>query len=57
MTEPTLIDLGLSLFVLAVVIGVPIVIYGLFETWLKSRQADKDTHRQLPVIKTVRRSY
>ena len=57
MTEPTLIDLGLSLFVLAVVIGVPIVIYGLFETWLKSRQASRPANNRYAAIKTVRRSY
>lgn len=57
MSEPTLIDLGLSLFILTIVFGVPVLVYGLFEARVKSRQADKDTRRQLPAIKTVRRSY
>ncbi len=57
MTEPTLIALGLSLFILTIVFGVPVLVYGLFEAWVKSRQADKDAGRQLPAIKTVRRSY
>lgn len=57
MTEPTLIDFALTLFILNLVIGVPVVIYGMFELWAKSRKASEDAKRQLPLIKTVRRNY
>lgn len=57
MTEPTLFDFAISLFVLSIIFGVPVAVYGIFELWAKSRQAAKEAQRQLPVIKTVRRSY
>lgn len=57
MIEPTLIDFAFSLFILAILIGVPVVIYGLFEAWLKSRQASRHADNRYPAIKTVRRVF
>lgn len=57
MIEPTLIDFAFTLFFLAIVIGVPVVIYGLFEAWMKSRQASRPANNRYAAVKTVRRSY
>lgn len=57
MTEPTLFDFAISLFVLTIIFGVPVVIYGLYETWMKSRHASRHADNRYAAIKTVRRSY